>query len=106
MDEKFGSILLRSSHSQIFYKISIFEKFCYIHRETPVLESLFNKVTHLKACNLIKKNTRYKYFPVDIEKFLRAAFLQNNSGGFLLLFILDICYFEFQINKVLELATY
>ena len=31
------------------------KKFRYIHRETSVLESLFNKVAGLVACSFIKK---------------------------------------------------
>ena len=30
-------------------------KFCNIHRKIPVLESLFNKIPGLQACNLFKK---------------------------------------------------
>ena len=30
------------------------EKFRNIHRKTPVLESLFNKITDLKVCNFVK----------------------------------------------------
>ena len=30
------------------------EKFRNIHRKTPVLESLFNKITDLKVCNFAK----------------------------------------------------
>ena len=29
--------------------------FCNVHKKTPVLESLFNKVASLKACNFIQK---------------------------------------------------
>ena len=69
--------------------------FCNIHRKTPVSESVFNKVADLKACNLIEKRLQYRCFPVNIEKFLRAASLKNTSGSF----IVSICYFKFQINK-------
>ena len=41
----------------------------------PVLESLFNKVACLKACNFIKKRLQYMCFPVNIAKFLRIPFL-------------------------------
>ena len=40
-----------------------------------VLESLFNKVADLKAHNLIKKRLKHRYVPINIEKFLRGAFL-------------------------------
>ena len=40
--------------------------------ETPVLESLFNKVTDLKACSFIKKMLQHKRFPVNIAKYLKT----------------------------------
>ena len=45
-----------------------------IHRKTPVLESLFNKVTGLQ-CNFIKMRPQQRCFPVDIAKFFRAPIL-------------------------------
>ena len=48
-----------------------------IHRKTPVLKSLFNKVAGLKACNFIKKRLQRRCFPANIAKFLRTAILKN-----------------------------
>ena len=45
-----------------------------MQRKAPVLESLFNKVAGLKACNFIKKRLQYSCFPVNIAKMLRKAF--------------------------------
>ena len=42
------------------------------HRKTPVLESLSNKVSGLKADNFIKKRLQLRYFPVSIAKFYRT----------------------------------
>ena len=42
-----------------------------------MLESLFNKVASLKACNFIKKRFQHRRFPVNIEKFLRTSILKN-----------------------------
>ena len=39
-----------------------------------VLESLFNKVSGLMACNFIKKRLQDRCFPVNIATFLRTAF--------------------------------
>ena len=39
-----------------------------------MLESLFNKVAGLKACNFIKKRLQHRCFPVNIAKFLRTSF--------------------------------
>ena len=46
-----------------------------IHKDTLVLESLFNIVAGLTACNLIKKRLQHSCFPVNIAKFPRTAFL-------------------------------
>ena len=32
----------------------------------PMLESLFNKVAGLKACNFIKIGLQHRYFPVNV----------------------------------------
>ena len=45
--------------------------------EKPVLESLFNKVAGLSACNFIKKKRQPRCFPVKSAKFLRAPILKN-----------------------------
>ena len=48
-----------------------------------MLESLFNKVAHLKACNFIKKRIQHRCFLVTFAKFLRTSFfLQNISVGY------------------------
>ena len=52
-------------------------KFRNIHRKTPTLESLFNKVAALQACNFIKKRLQHMCFPVNITKFLRTPILKN-----------------------------
>ena len=43
--------------------------------KTPVLESLFNKLAGLKACNFIKKRLQHSNFPKNNAKFLRTDFL-------------------------------
>ena len=53
-----------------------------MHRETPVLKSLFNKVAGLKACSFIKKRLQHRCFPVNIAKFLRAPILKNILSHF------------------------
>ena len=53
------------------------QKFCNIHRKTPVLESLFNKVPGLKVCNFIKTKLQHRYFPVKFAKSLTTPTLKN-----------------------------
>ena len=50
---------------------------CKFYRKTPVLESIFNKVAGLKACNFIKKRLQHRCFPVKFAKFLRTPTLKN-----------------------------
>ena len=54
--------IIRSSLSQMFLKIGVLKKFRNIHRKTPVLESLFNKVTGLQVCLFIRKRLQHKCF--------------------------------------------
>ena len=65
----------RSSRSQNFSKV--FLKFCNIRKKTPVLESLFNKVAGLQACNFIEKRLQQRCFPVNIAKSLRTVFYRK-----------------------------
>ena len=48
-----------------------------------MLESLFNKVTGLRAATLLKKGLRHRCFLVNFDKFLRAspvaAFFSSNN---------------------------
>ena len=44
----------------------------------------FNKVADLSPATLLKKRLWRSCFPVNFAKFLRTAFLQNNSRGLLL----------------------
>ena len=62
------------------------QKFRNIHKKTPVLQPLFNKVPclSLKACNFIKKRLWHKCFPVNIANFLRTAFFIKHIWWLLL----------------------
>ena len=59
-------------------------KFSNIHRISPVLSSLFNKVADLRTCNFPKKDTPTQVFHVDITKFLRTAFFKEHLRWLLL----------------------
>ena len=68
----------KSTRLQMFLDISSLWKFRNMHRKTPVLGSLFNKVAGLQICNLFKNKPLTHVFPVDIVKFLRTAlFIEN-----------------------------
>ena len=63
-----------------------------------MLESLFNKVTGLQACNFTKKRLRHRHFPVNIanikntyfEKHLRTAASDSS------------CILHRKLNKIIE----
>ena len=50
---------------EVFYKKAVLKTLANIHRKTPVLESLFNKVAE-------------RYFPAKFEKFLRTPFFTEH----------------------------
>ena len=43
-----------------------------------MLESLFNKIADLKACNFIKKRLQYGCFPVYIVQFLGTTYFMEH----------------------------
>ena len=57
----------------------MFLKNSKIHLKTPVLESLFNRVSGLRPAALLKKRLQHRCFLVNFVKFLRTPFLQNTS---------------------------
>ena len=73
--------IFRSSHSRKFFKRCVLKIFCNIHRKTPVLESVFNKVAELQVCNFIKETPTQmlscKYCEIfkntPLEKHLQTA---------------------------------
>ena len=66
--------MLRDSHQRCPMKKSFLENFAIL---TPMLKSLFNKVTVLRACDFIKKRLQHRCFPVIIAKFLRTPIPKN-----------------------------
>ena len=43
----------------------------------PALESLFNKLAGLQACNFTRKKLQHRWFPVNIAKLLRTSILKK-----------------------------
>ena len=60
----------------------VFLKFRNIRRKTPVLESLFNKVEALKACNFIKERLQHRCF--HVSTYLGTSILNKFSERLLL----------------------
>ena len=57
----------------MFLKVGVLKNFAIF--TTPVLESLLNKVSGLKASNSIKKRLQHRRFTVNTVKLLRTTFL-------------------------------
>ena len=62
---------------EVFKEKNCSEKFRSIHRKTPVLESLFSKVTGLKTCNFIKNRLQQSCFTLNIEKNFKNTYVKN-----------------------------
>ena len=67
----YSSSYLWCSSNKIFLKSSTLRN---IHRKTSVLESFFDKVTGLQACNCTKKRLQHSRFPVNIANFKNTYF--------------------------------
>ena len=73
-----------------------------------MLESLFNKVASLQACNFIKKRLQYRCFPVNIAKDLWTAFYTEHFWWLLLknMSIQYACYVRFTRGLLQLLFTF
>ena len=58
----------------MFFKISVLKNFEIFSGKHLCWSAFFNKVTDLKYVTLLKKRFQHRFFPVNIAKFLRAAF--------------------------------
>ena len=66
----------------LFFKISQY------HRKAPVLESPFNKIAGVNACNLIKKRLQHRRFPVNIAKCFKGDLRPKRHSYFYDIFLL------------------
>ena len=69
---------VRSSRSQMFFKINVLKKLRKFHRKKPVLQSLLNKVAGLKVCNFIKVAFRVTSDTIKDKKQLPFIILAKN----------------------------
>ena len=86
----------RSTHHRCFVKKGVLKKFRKFQWKTPVLESLFNKVVGIQACNF-RKETRTQVLSYEIceisknthfEEHLRTATSDLRISTHLLSFLL------------------
>ena len=80
---------LKKQPPEVFYRKSYSKKFRNIHRKTPALDCLFNRVAGagLKICNYIKRDLT-KGFSVNIAKILRTPIFKKICKQLLLQFLL------------------
>ena len=64
-----------------------------------MLESLFNKVACLLACNFIRKRPQHRCFPA--AKFLRKSILKNASKLTLGSDCLELCFWAAAFKTIL-----
>ena len=65
---------LRTSRSQIFFKIAVLKNFAIFSRKTCVAEYLFNKVAGMKVCIFIKKETPAQLFSCEYCEIFKNNF--------------------------------
>ena len=81
----------RSSHQKCSVKKGVLKNFANVTGKNPVLESLFDKVPCLQACNFILKRLQHRYFPVKFAIFLRTPIWRNICERLL--------YISYDLNK-------
>ena len=88
------------------YIKKLFLKILQYLQETPMSESVFNKVSGLQACNCIKKRLQQMFF-VNIVKFLRTSILKKICERLLLKYISNSyrLYYEFIHMKEFNVNT-
>ena len=77
------------------------KNFANFTKETPVLESLANKVALLKPFKFIKKRLQHMCFPVKNANFLKKSFLQN-TWWLLLFFELLLLKYKKKVSFCLK----
>ena len=65
----------------MFCKKGVLRKFAKFTGKHPYRSLFFNKVVGHRPATLLKKGLCYRYFPVNIAKFLRASFLTEHHRG-------------------------
>ena len=83
-------IITRSSHQRCSVKKDVLKNFAKLHREAPVLESLFGNFGGPQPCNFFKKRLQHRSFPVKFAKFLEHLFWRTSGKD-----CFSITFFQF-----------
>ena len=98
-----AGITVRNSHQRCSVKkaaltnSTIFH--IYIYRKTPVLESLFEKIARLMACNFIKKRLQHRCFPVNMAKIFNSTYFKEYLQLLLDCFLLYMLGYQKLLKK-------
>ena len=95
-------IYLRSSHQRCSMKKGVLKNFTKFTGKHLCQSLFFNKVAGLRPAALLKKRLWHRCFPVNFVKFLRTPFLQNTSGGLLMLLKNQYCFVSSFISCLIE----
>ena len=71
------TLLYRCRTATSIHRRKLFLKILQYSQETPVWESIFEKVADHKTCNFIKKEPQHRWFPVNIAQFFILPILKN-----------------------------
>ena len=69
---------IRSSLQEAFCKKGVLRNFAKFTGKHLCQSLIFKKVADLKPAILLKKSLQQRYFPVNVEKFLRTPFLSKH----------------------------
>ena len=89
----------------MFFKIGVLKKLRIFHKKISVLESLLNKVVHLRTCNVIKKKLQHRFFPVKFSKLLRTPCFTEHLQWLLLEGYHFMTGYR-QLKDLMKLASY
>ena len=81
----------------MFLKIGVFENIPTFTGKLPV----FNRVTGLKACNIVKNKLQRRCFRVNIAKFLKTAILTEHLWWILLKILILVTQYSVTFCKIL-----
>ena len=76
--------MIRSNHQRFSMK-NPFLKAHNIHRKTPVLESLYDKVADLNFTKFIGKHLCWGLFLIKLQAFRPTTLLKNDSNTYIFL---------------------
>ena len=72
-----SNVEIQKQPPEVFYEKRYSQKFCKVHRKTPVSESFLTKL-QAQACNFIKKETLAQVFSYEVCKISKNTFFAEH----------------------------